>query len=48
MLDVAGLLNQGGTWGELGRFYGIAWQTLRAAYLRKSAEVYGGPGNGTL
>jgi hypothetical protein len=48
MLDIAGLLNRGGTWGEIGNFYGIAWQTLRAAYLRKSAEVYGGPRDGTL
>jgi DNA-binding IscR family transcriptional regulator len=41
MSDIARELNNGATWAEISRAYGIPPQSIKRAYLRKSREVYG-------
>lgn len=40
MEDIARDLNEGATWADESRQYGIPAKSLKAAYLRKSREVY--------
>jgi hypothetical protein len=40
MYDIARDLTAGATWADLARVYGIPARSLKAAYLRKSREIY--------
>lgn len=43
MLDIARARNNRETWATIGHQFGVSARTIKAAYLRKSREIYGDP-----